>query len=34
LQLAEGSLVYRAIPVEFGVLSREALRAGMDAQYP
>jgi hypothetical protein len=26
--------LYRAVPVEPGVLSREALRAGMDAQYP
>jgi hypothetical protein len=25
---------YRAEPVQFGVLTRAALRSGMDAQYP
>ena len=25
---------YRAVPVPFGQLSRQALRAGMDAQFP
>ena len=28
------SFSYRAIPVPFGQLSRQALRAGMDAQHP
>ncbi len=30
----KGEFSYRANPVPFGVLSRAALRAGMDAQYP
>lgn len=29
-----GYLSYRAIPVPFGQLSRDALRAGMNAQHP
>jgi hypothetical protein len=33
-QLAPGGGLYRVTPVLPGVLSRDALRAGMDAQYP
>jgi hypothetical protein len=29
-----GKLVYRLVPVPAGQLSRDALRAGMDEQYP
>ena len=28
------NVIYRAVPVPYGVLSRDTLRAGMDAQYP
>ena len=33
MQFSPG-VIYRALPVPFGVLDRAALRAGMDAQYP
>jgi hypothetical protein len=33
LQFTDGA-VYRVVPVAPGVLNRDALRAGMDAQYP
>ena len=33
MQFAPG-ILYRALPIPFGVLDRAALRAGMDAQYP
>jgi Arylsulfotransferase (ASST) len=33
-KFTEGTSVYRSIPVPPGVLSRAALRAGMNAQYP
>jgi hypothetical protein len=34
LQFSSGIFSYRAVPIPYGSLSRSALRAGMDAQYP
>jgi hypothetical protein len=34
LQFGGDTFVYRATPVPPGQLSRDALRAGMDARYP
>jgi hypothetical protein len=34
MTFANGVFSYRAFPVPSGVLTADALRAGMDAQYP